>query len=114
MKADAQTLKGHLDVLLLATLENGARHGYAIKEALCEGSDGRFDLPTGTIYPALHRLALAGLIAVEWSTVDGRRRRTYRITPAGTRRLTAERTNWQGFSAAITTLLEPRPWPATR
>jgi DNA-binding PadR family transcriptional regulator len=113
MNAAAQALKGHLDVLLLATLEGGPLHGYAVKEALREGSGGRFDLPTGTIYPALHRLAEAGLIAGSWSTVDGRRRRTYRLTPAGLRRLRADRHNWQGFAAAVTALLERRPWPAT-
>ncbi len=113
MKAEAQTLKGHLDVLLLATLEDGPRHGYAVKEALREGSDGRFDLPTGTIYPALHRLAQAGLISGSWSTVDGRRRRTYRLTSQGLARLHADRSNWHGFAAAITALLERRPWPAT-
>ena len=63
MAAEAQALKGHLDALLLAALEGGPAHGYAVKEALREGSGGRFDLPTGTIYPALHRLERAGLIA---------------------------------------------------
>src|SRR5947209_7462972 len=63
MRSDAQALKGHLDVLLLAALEDGPRHGYAVKEALREGSGGRFDLPTGTVYPALHRLEDAGLVA---------------------------------------------------
>jgi DNA-binding PadR family transcriptional regulator len=114
MKAEAQALKGHLDVLLLAALEDGPRHGYAVKEALREGSDGRFDLPTGTIYPALHRLEQAGLIAGSWSVVDGRRRRSYRLTAAGRHRLHTDRTNWHGFAAAITTLLEPRPRPATQ
>ena len=113
MRAEAQALKGHLDVLLLATLEDGPRHGYAIKDALREGSGGRFDLPTGTIYPALHRLEQAKLITGSWSTVDGRRRRTYRLTAAGLRRLHADRSNWHGFAAAVTALLEPRPWPAT-
>ena len=113
MRGDAQVLKGHLDVLLLATLADGPRHGYAIKEALRDGSDGRFDLPTGTVYPALHRLERAGLIAGSWSVVDGRRRRSYRLTAAGRRRLHTDRTNWHGFAAAITTLLEPRPRPAT-
>src|SRR6266516_3449592 len=92
---DAQGLKGHLDVLLLATLEGGPRHGYAIKEALRAGSGGRFDLPTGTIYPALHRLERAGLISGSWSTVDGRRRRSYQLT------------------SAVTALLGPSPQPAT-
>jgi DNA-binding PadR family transcriptional regulator len=109
----AQALKGHLDVLLLAALERGPRHGYAVKEALREGSGGRFDLPTGTIYPALHRLEGAGLIAGSWSIVDGRRRRTYRLTPAGVKRLHADRHGWREFAAAVTTLLEARPWPAT-
>ena len=113
MKAEAQALKGHLDVLLLAALEDGPRHGYAVKEALRAGSGGRFDLPTGTIYPALHRLEQARLIAGSWSTVDGRRRRTYRLTPAGVRRLHADRSNWHGFAAAVTALLERQPWPAT-
>jgi PadR family transcriptional regulator len=124
MKADAQALKGHLDVLLLAALEDGPRHGYAVKEALRDGSDGRFDLPTGTVYPALHRLEDAGLITGSWSVTDGRRRRSYRLTAAGTRKLAGERANWREFATAVTTLLKgvPRPltkradgapWPAT-
>src|SRR5215467_4588019 len=72
MKAEAQILKGHLDTLLLASLENGPRHGYAVKEALRTGSGARFDLPTGTIYPALRRLEAAGLIKGTWSEA-GRR-----------------------------------------
>src|SRR6266508_3475131 len=97
--AEAQALKGHLDVLLLATLADGPRHGYAVKEALREGSGGRFDLPTGTVYPALHRLERAGLIAGTWSVVDGRRRRSYRLTATGSRKLSGDRTNWREFAS---------------
>jgi PadR family transcriptional regulator len=114
VKGEAQALKGHLDVLLLAALEGGPRHGYAVKEALRDGSGGRFDLPTGTIYPALHRLEEAGLIAGTWSTVDGRRRRTYELTDSGVRKLHTDRGNWHGFASAVTALLDTkRPWPAT-
>jgi len=113
MKAEAQALKGHLDVLLLATLEDGPRHGYAVKEALRGGSGGRFDLPTGTIYPALHRLERAGLITGAWSVVDGRRRRSYQLTPKGRRRLASERTSWREFATAVTALLDRQPCPAT-
>ena len=114
MKAEAQALKGHLDLLLLSALAAGPRHGYAVKEALREGSAGRFDLPTGTIYPALHRLEDAGLIAGAWSLVDGRRRRSYRLTAAGRRRLAGGRVDWHEFAAAVTAMLEGSPWPATR
>lgn len=111
MRADV--LKGHLDGLLLATLEGGQQHGYAIMEALRLRSDGRIDLPTGTVYPALHRLERAGLVRGRWSVVGGRRRRSYGLTPAGRRALHAERTAWREFSDAVSSMLEPRPWPAT-
>jgi DNA-binding PadR family transcriptional regulator len=114
MRVNAQVLKGHLDVLLLATLTDGPRHGYAIKEALRDGSGGRFDLPTGTVYPALHRLDRAGMITGSWSIVDGRRRRTYRLTAAGQRRLAGERASWREFARTVTALLERDPWPTTR
>jgi len=108
----AEVLKGHLDALLLATLQDGPRHGYAVKEALRAGSGGRFDLPTGTVYPALHRLERAGLIHGTWSVVNGRRRRSYQLTAAGRRALGQERSSWQEFSAAVTALLGTEPWPA--
>ena len=84
-------LKGHLDTLLLASLANGPRHGYAVKEALRAGSGARFDLPTGTIYPALRRLEAAGLARGTWSQEGGRRRRSYELTPAGHQRLSRDR-----------------------
>lgn len=109
----AEVLKGHLDALLLATLDDGARHGYAIKEKLRVESGGQFDLPTGTVYPALHRLEQAGLVRSTWSEVSGRRRRSYQLTTAGRRALEAKRTDWRQFSAAVTGLLEARPCPAS-
>jgi PadR family transcriptional regulator, regulatory protein PadR len=110
----AETLKGHLDGMLLASLEAGPRHGYAIMEALRAGSGGQLDLPTGTIYPALHRLERAGLVQASWSQAGGRRRRrVYQLTPAGRRALAAERGTWREFSATVTRLLEPAPQPAT-
>ena len=108
----AETLKGHLDGMLLASLEAGPRHGYAIMEALRAGSGGQLDLPTGTVYPALHRLERAGLVKATWSQAAGRRRRVYQLTPAGCRALAAERGTWREFSATVTRLLEPVPRPA--
>ena len=110
----AEALKGHLDGMLLATLEDGPRHGYAIRKALLDGSEGRFDLPTGTIYPALHRLERAGLVRSRWSTSGGRRRRTYELTPAGRRTLGAERASWRDFSASVSALLGGARWPAVK
>jgi DNA-binding PadR family transcriptional regulator len=101
----AEQLKGHLDALLLAVLEAGPLHGYAISEALRTRSGGAFNLPTGTLYPALQRLEMAGLIEGSWSEVGGRRRRTYRLTDRGSAALREERVTWQMFSSAVGSVL---------
>jgi DNA-binding PadR family transcriptional regulator len=108
-----ELLKGHLDGLLLAVLEPGPQHGYAVIETLRTGSDGALDLPTGTVYPALHRLERAGLIASDWQTVNGRRRRAYRLTPSGHAALGEQRVIWDQFATAVTAVLGGRAWPAT-
>jgi PadR family transcriptional regulator PadR len=107
----AEELKGHLDALLLAALEDGPRHGYAVIEVLRQATGGRLDLPTGTIYPALRRLEQAGLITGSWSVVAGRRRRDYQLTPAGTRALSGKRSAWLEFTATISAALEGRSCP---
>jgi PadR family transcriptional regulator PadR len=107
MKADA--LRGHLDALLLAVLDGDPRHGYAIIEALQERSGGTLNLPTGTVYPALRRLERAGYVESAWSVVGGRKRRTYKLTGAGRRVLTDERTAWREFTDTIGAVLLPRP-----
>jgi PadR family transcriptional regulator PadR len=106
-----EELKGHLDALLLAALEDGPRHGYAVIEALRESTGGRLDLPTGTIYPALRRLEAGGLIRGSWSVVGGRQRREYRLTAAGARALSGKRADWRDFAAMVSAALEARPWP---
>lgn len=105
----AQTLHGHLDALILAVLEGGPLHGYAIIEALQARSAGVLNPPTGTIYPALRRLERAGYVASEWSTVNGRERRTYQLTAAGKRALTGERAAWHEFSSTVARFLGPSP-----
>jgi PadR family transcriptional regulator, regulatory protein PadR len=109
----AEALKGHLDGLLLAALEPGPRHGYGVIEHLRAGSGGRIDLPTGTVYPALHRLERAGLVRGRWSEGPGRRRRSYELTPAGAAALERSRAGWEEFSGAVSALLRRRPWPTT-
>ncbi|OII60709.1 PadR family transcriptional regulator [Streptomyces sp. CC53] len=106
MRADA--VRGHLDGLLLAVLEPGPLHGYAIIAAVQRRSDGALELRTGTIYPALQRLERTGLLRSSWDTFAGeRRRRSYELTDAGRRSLADERTSWQEFTRAIGSVLNP-------
>ncbi len=100
-----ERLKGHLDLLLLSVLSAGPAHGYAIITALRARSAGTFDLPEGTVYPALHRLEDAGLLASSWLDADGRKRRVYALTSKGEAALAAERTEWKRFATGVQAVL---------
>jgi len=102
---DRERLKGNLDLLLLTVLAAGPAHGYAIISALRERSEGTFDLPEGTIYPALHRLEEAGLLASSWAEADGRRRRVYGLTDEGAAALGTQRTEWRRFARGMQAVL---------
>lgn len=101
-----EALKGHLDLLLLAILADGPAHGYAVIETLRLRSNGTFDLPEGTIYPALHRLEKQGMLSSDWTEESGRRKRIYRLTPAGKQALNKRKQEWQTFSQAVTATIE--------
>jgi len=103
---EGEMLKGHLDMIVLAALATGPAHGYAVIEEIRRKSRRAFDLPEGTIYPALHRLEQAGLLASRWVTAEsGRRRRVYALTRRGERALAGHRAVWREFSAAISGVL---------
>jgi PadR family transcriptional regulator PadR len=101
----AEELKGHLDSLILAVVADAPAHGYAIIEELKRRSRGTFALPEGTVYPALHRLERAGLLASRWSDASGRRRRVYKLTRRGRRQLDARKSEWHAFARAVDAVL---------
>jgi PadR family transcriptional regulator len=101
----AETLKGHLESLVLATLDGEPLHGYAVIEALRGRSDGAFDLAEGTVYPVLHRLEADGLLSSAWSSGEGRRRRVYRLTRRGSSALQQRRADWRAFAGAVEAVL---------
>jgi PadR family transcriptional regulator, regulatory protein PadR len=114
---DQQRLKGNLDLLLLSVLARGPAHGYAVIAALRDRSEGTFDLPEGTVYPALHRLERARLLSARWQHGDdaggGRRRKVYLLTAAGEAALAAERSRWQRFTAGMGAVLHAEGLVAT-
>jgi PadR family transcriptional regulator PadR len=98
-------LNGQLELVALASLRDGRKHGYAIIKELRERSGGELDLLEGTLYPALHRLEKEGLVSSRWSTEGGRRRRLYELTNKGLRRLGEQEREWRGFVATIEAVL---------
>ena len=100
-----EALGAQLDLLLLSALRHEPAHGYAVIEELRRRSDGTFDLPESTVYPALHRLEQDKLVTSEWAEVGGRRRRVYRLTDKGQAALRQRRREWfrlrRGIGAVI-------------
>ena len=107
---DGDKLRGHLETLILATLERGgAAHGLEILRRLEAGGSGVLKLKEGSLYPALYRLEAAGEIAGTWERQPagrrGARRRLYRITPKGSRTLSRGRGEWQTFVQTLGQIL---------
>ena len=95
-------LKGHLDMIVLAALASGPAHGYAVIEEIRRRSGEAFNLPEGTVYPALHRLEAEGLLSSRWTTAEsGRKRRVYALTKRGERAFAEQRAVWRQFSRAV-------------
>src|SRR5215510_15963389 len=94
--------KGSADLLILALLETRPRHGYEIGRLIGERSRGALSYHIASLYPTLYRLEDDGLVEGRWvEKIGQRRRRYYKLTPAGRKRLASERSLWQNFFVAL-------------
>ena len=102
---DGDKLRGHLETLILATLDKGEAHGLEILRRLEEGGCGLLKLKEGSLYPALYRLESAGEVGAVWEQQQkgrrGARRRIYRLTPKGKRKLDRGRGEWNAFVSTL-------------
>jgi PadR family transcriptional regulator, regulatory protein PadR len=102
-----ELVQGTLDMLILKTLARKSLHGYAIAVAIHDRSLEVLKVEEGSLYPALHRLELAGLLESEWKLSEANRRaKFYRLTADGRKRLAAESANWTRLAAAIARVME--------
>ena len=100
-------LQGALDLLVLKTIALEPNHGWGIQQRIRQVSRETLSVSQGSLYPALHRLEAAGLLASAMAPSENNRRaRVYRLTPAGRRRLNTETADWQQFALAIRRLLQ--------
>ena len=102
--------KGSADVLILALVDEEARHGYDIARLIEQRSGGTLVFTLASLYATLYRLEERGLIRGRWVEKAGqRRRRYYRVTESGRKVLAAQREDWCRFIAAITEVAGLRP-----
>ena len=97
-------------MLVLRTLAAGPLHGYGIAQTIRRLTEDAIQPEAGSLYPALQRLELQGLVSAAWESGQGKRRlRVYRLTPAGRDRLRAEVSRWEDFVRAVSRVLAPHP-----
>jgi len=106
MDCDANMLKGVVDPIILKLVSERAMYGYEIIKVINERTNGEFRWKEGTLYPCLHRLEGAGLIASEWQEAEsGRQRKYYAITRKGAATLKEKAAQWASFAAHVNAVL---------
>ena len=101
--------RGDVPTLILAVLEHGPLHGYAIARAVEEWSADALLLREGTLYPALRQLEEQGVIQSAWEVQEpGPARRVYSLTEPGRTEFARRVEAWESYSAAINAVLNPR------
>lgn len=99
---DRELKKGSAELLILSLVETQPRHGYELGKLIESQSGGVLVFRVASLYPLLYRLERRGWLQGRWVEKAGqRRRRFYRLTPAGVRVLEAQRSTWREFAAAI-------------
>src|SRR6266403_4617801 len=98
----AEFLKGTLDMLILKVVAGGPIHGYAISQRIQQISKDFFQVPQGSLYPALHRLEQRDWLQAEWKQSEtGREAKFYSLTRSGRKQLAAEKISWARLTGAV-------------
>lgn len=98
--------KGSIKLLILALLEGRERHGYEIGKLIESRSQGQLTFRIHSLYPTLCRMEDRNLIKSRWVERPGeRRRRFYKLTPKGRRKLAEQRDTWQQYAAAVNRII---------
>ncbi len=106
---DSKLMAGTVEMLILEVVSQGSSYGYAIVQSVTASSRGDVDLKEGSLYPALHRMERRELLSSSWrETEEGRRRKYYKITPAGLRMLEKKKQEWFSFTGAVGGVLGSR------
>jgi transcriptional regulator len=106
-RSEGELVQGTLDMLILKTLVRGSMHGYGIAQSIQQLSEEVLRVEEGSLYPALHRLELDGMIDSEWGqSANNRRAKYYCLSARGRKHLVAEASNWKRLTQAIARVME--------
>ena len=103
-----ELLQGTLDMLILQALQREPMHGYAIAQIIRNRSGEVLTVETGSLYPALHRLAKQRWVKSEWKLTESKQRaKYYQLTALGKKQLASSHQRWLQLVRAIGAVMEP-------
>jgi PadR family transcriptional regulator, regulatory protein PadR len=106
-KQRTELVKGTLEMLILRVLTRGEMHGWGIAQLIQQWSRDVLAVEEGSLYPALYRLQMQGLVKSEWRVSDNNRRaKFYTLTKAGLKHLDSEKENWDRVVLAIANVMQ--------
>lgn len=105
-KFESDLLRGSLDLMVLAVLDQGDQYGYEIQKRIRAASGEKVSMSAGTMYPLLHRLEGDKLIRSRWESTTGRRRKWYALTAAGRKRLERQANQWNEYAQCMAMLMQ--------
>lgn len=109
MQINKELLKGSTGTMILNLLAQKDCYGYQLMQELQRVSDGVFNLKEGTLYPILHGMESKQWVESYWDTVEGRKRKYYRITKKGRSELQEKKEEWKLFRGALDRVLGEEP-----
>ena len=105
---DRSLFPGALEMMILQSLRRAPMHGYALAQLIKSTSEDLLEIEEGSLYPALQRLQIQGLVDSEWGqSANNRRARYYRLTRAGRRALGDAESSFDRLVSAIGRVMKP-------
>jgi PadR family transcriptional regulator, regulatory protein PadR len=102
--------KSSAELIVLALLDQRARHGYELARLIETRSNGRLEFHVASLYPMLYRLEAKGWVVGKWvEKPNERRRRFYKITAQGRKVLAMQRKSFEDFLEALNRVIQVRP-----
>ena len=107
----ADLIRGHINTIILRTLDERDKYGYEIINEIEAKSHGQYTIKQPTLYSALKRLETQGYIKAYWKTDEvssGGRRKYFTLTELGREFSEKNQSEWEYSRTVIDSLISDR------
>ncbi|GAB5496256.1 MAG: PadR family transcriptional regulator [Phycisphaerales bacterium] len=116
--ATPQLTQDHTELIVLSVLSEGPSYGYSISKQIAARSEDEFRVGASQLYPLLTKMEKQGLVETDWEEIKsksadpdspGRKRKWYRLSVKGERRLQQRIEAHKRFTSLINSFIATDP-----